>query len=110
MRRIAYNRVNMASTYHITTFGCQMNDYDSQLMEGILAARGMTRAADEGSADVILYNTCVVRESAEERAMNRLSQLAALKKSTRRGNGDGAGSARRGQGDLRNHLPIIGVT
>ena len=67
-------------TYHIVTFGCQMNSYDSELMEGILAAKGWTRADAEEQADVLLYNTCVVREHAEERALARLGHLKALKR------------------------------
>ncbi|MCL5269198.1 MAG: tRNA (N6-isopentenyl adenosine(37)-C2)-methylthiotransferase MiaB, partial [bacterium] len=50
----------MSLTYHITTFGCQMNNSDSELMEGIMAARGWERAEREEDADVVLYNTCVV--------------------------------------------------
>jgi tRNA-2-methylthio-N6-dimethylallyladenosine synthase len=65
--------------YHITTFGCQMNAYDTEMMEGIMAAKGWSRAGEEESADVILYNTCVVRQHAEERALARLDQLKRLK-------------------------------
>lgn len=70
----------MSLTYHIVTFGCQMNSYDSELMAGIMAAKGWSAAASEEEADVLLYNTCVVREHAEERALNRLAQLKALKR------------------------------
>jgi len=70
----------MTLSYHITTFGCQMNQHDSEMMEGTLAGRGWRRAADEAAADLILYNTCVVREHAEERALNRLTQLGRLKR------------------------------
>lgn len=66
--------------YFITTFGCQMNAYDSEMMEGILAAKGWRRAPDEADADVILYNTCVVRDHAESRALARLDQLRRLKR------------------------------
>ena len=69
----------MSLTYHIVTFGCQMNSYDSELMEGILAAKGWSRAAAEEEADVLLYNTCVVRDHAEQRALARLAQLKTLK-------------------------------
>lgn len=69
----------MTLTYHITTFGCQMNSYDSELMEGIMSAKGWTRAESEETADVILYNTCVVRDHAEQRALARLAQLKTLK-------------------------------
>ncbi|HOR27856.1 MAG TPA: tRNA (N6-isopentenyl adenosine(37)-C2)-methylthiotransferase MiaB [Candidatus Sumerlaeota bacterium] len=70
----------MTRTYHITTFGCQMNAYDSDVMEGIMTAKGWTRADREEEADVILYNTCVVRDHAEQRALARLDQLARLKR------------------------------
>lgn len=69
----------MNLTYHITTFGCQMNAYDTEMMEGIMSAKGWRRADDEENADVILYNTCVVRQHAEERALSRLDQLKSLK-------------------------------
>ena len=71
----------MTLAYHITTFGCQMNAYDSEMMEGIMAAKGWKPAESEADADVILYNTCVVRDRAEQRALSRLSQLGALKRS-----------------------------
>lgn len=67
-------------TFHIVTYGCQMNDNDTEIMSGILEARGMQRVASEQDADVVLVNTCVVRDGAEERAINRLSNYAALKK------------------------------
>ncbi|MBI3736818.1 tRNA (N6-isopentenyl adenosine(37)-C2)-methylthiotransferase MiaB [Candidatus Sumerlaeota bacterium] len=69
----------MQVTYHITTFGYQMNQADTEMMEGIMAAKGWVRAAGEESADVLLFNTCVVREHAEERALARLNQLRKLK-------------------------------
>jgi tRNA-2-methylthio-N6-dimethylallyladenosine synthase len=57
-----------------------MNDNDTEIMSGILDARGMQRVQNEHDADVVLVNTCVVREGAEERAISRLSQYAALKR------------------------------
>ena len=69
----------MTLSYYIVTFGCQMNSYDSELMEGIMAAKGWQRAGAEENADVILYNTCVVRDHAEQRALARLAQLKTLK-------------------------------
>ncbi len=69
----------MSLTYHITTFGCQMNASDSEIMEGIMTARGWRRADAEEDADIILYNTCVVRDHAENRALARLDQLKSLK-------------------------------
>jgi tRNA-2-methylthio-N6-dimethylallyladenosine synthase len=66
-------------TYHIVSYGCQMNAYDSEVMAGILQARGLEPVDDERRADVILVNTCIVRASAEERAMGRIMRLKALK-------------------------------
>ena len=66
-------------TYHITTFGCQMNAYDSELMAGILEARGLRPAPSEDDADVLLFNTCIVRGSAEQRAVGRIGRLRPIK-------------------------------
>lgn len=63
----------------IETYGCQMNVADSELMGGILKARGFCAAESLGEADVILINTCAVREKAEERVFGRLSQLLPYK-------------------------------
>ena len=51
---------------HITTFGCQMNKADSELSLGIFMEKGYRIAPDEASADIILFNTCSVRQHAEE--------------------------------------------
>ncbi len=61
-------------TYYIETFGCQMNEYDSQLVETILSAEGMNPAPDKESTDCLLLNTCSVREHAEQRVFSLLSQ------------------------------------
>ncbi len=63
----------------IETYGCQMNLADSELMGGILATRGYEAANSIEDADVILINTCAVREKAEERVYGRLSHLLRLK-------------------------------
>ncbi|MCX8038369.1 MAG: tRNA (N6-isopentenyl adenosine(37)-C2)-methylthiotransferase MiaB [Candidatus Sumerlaeia bacterium] len=68
------------STYCLITYGCQMNDADSEAIAGDLAARGWRRVHSESDADLVLVNTCVVRRSAEQRALGRIWQLAALKK------------------------------
>ena len=59
----------------IETYGCQMNLADSELMGGILAEEGFTAADSMEESDVILINTCAVRESAEDRVFGRLSHL-----------------------------------
>ena len=74
-----FTRHRSKITYHIVTFGCQMNVYDSEMMAGIMAAKGWRPAETEQAADVILYNTCVIRDHAETRALSRLDQLKPLK-------------------------------
>jgi tRNA-2-methylthio-N6-dimethylallyladenosine synthase len=64
---------------YIETYGCQMNLADSELMGGILAQEGFDSAPSMEEADVILINTCAVREKAEERVFGRLSHLLPLK-------------------------------
>jgi tRNA-2-methylthio-N6-dimethylallyladenosine synthase len=60
----------------IETFGCQMNEYDSELVRSILSENGFSEARDLESADVVLINTCAVRENAHNRVYGRLQQLA----------------------------------
>ncbi len=67
-------------TYCIVTYGCQMNDNDSEIMAGILEKQGLRRIESEHDADVVLVNTCVVREGAEERAVGRVQSLSTVKK------------------------------
>lgn len=68
------------STYYLETFGCQMNVLDSQLVEGQLVQRGMRRVDSFRDADVILFNTCSVRQHAEDKVLSRLGQLKNLKR------------------------------
>ena len=63
----------------IETYGCQMNIADSQLVNAVLRRAGYAAAAKPEDADVILLNTCAIREHAEERVIGRLSDLARLK-------------------------------
>ncbi len=65
---------------YVETYGCQMNISDGELMEGILAARGYEIVAAPEEADVVLVNTCAVREHAERRVLGRIGQLGALKR------------------------------
>ena len=60
---------------YLETYGCQMNVADSDLLKGLLSERGYRRAASPEEADVILLNTCAVREKAEERVVARVQQL-----------------------------------
>ena len=66
-------------TYLVRTFGCQMNQHDSERIAGLLEARGLAKAHALESADVIVFNTCCVRESADERLYGQVASLKSLK-------------------------------
>ncbi|MDO4804815.1 MAG: tRNA (N6-isopentenyl adenosine(37)-C2)-methylthiotransferase MiaB [Lachnospiraceae bacterium] len=65
---------------HITTFGCQMNARDSEKLRGIFAAAGFTDTDNEDEADIVIYNTCTVRENADEHVYGRLGHLNSVKR------------------------------
>ena len=65
--------------YHIWTLGCQMNVADSQLLASELERLGHHAAEDPDQADILVVNTCVVRQSAEDKGLNRLLSLRTLK-------------------------------
>ncbi len=65
--------------FHIITQGCQMNVRDSEAMAGLLVDAGYRPADDPQDADVILLNTCTIREGADDKAYGRLGELRALK-------------------------------
>ena len=60
----------------VRTYGCQMNVHDSERMAGLLIADGMVPAPDEAQADVVVFNTCAVREKAEDRVYARAREQA----------------------------------
>src|SRR5688572_21345762 len=64
-----------AGRLYIETFGCQMNVADSEVMFGVLGRVGYDRTADPAEADVILVNTCAVRDHAEQRVIGRVGDL-----------------------------------
>jgi len=66
--------------YHLTTFGCQMNVHDSERMKGMLESLGYGEAPDREAADLILFNTCSIRESADSRFLAHLGEAKRLKK------------------------------
>jgi len=74
------NRSGKIETFHVCTYGCQMNLADSSTLIATMITRGYRRVADEGDADLIVINTCSVREKAEERVLGRLGELTGLKK------------------------------
>ncbi len=67
------------ASYHLTTFGCQMNEHDSERMKGMLESLGYEEAAERAAADLILFNTCSIRESADNRFIAHLGEAKRLK-------------------------------
>ncbi len=66
-------------TFAIRTFGCQMNEHDSERLAGLLVADGLAPAPSEAEADVIVLNTCTIRDNADQRLYGTLGHLKALK-------------------------------
>ena len=71
--------VGRARTYTIRTYGCQMNAHDSERLAGTLEASGYVAALEPGDADVVVFNTCAVRENADNRLYGNLGRLAPVK-------------------------------
>ncbi|HYM63300.1 MAG TPA: tRNA (N6-isopentenyl adenosine(37)-C2)-methylthiotransferase MiaB, partial [Gaiellaceae bacterium] len=65
--------------YHVTTFGCQMNAHDSERIKGMLESVGLGEAPSQQEADVIVFNTCTIREKPDQRFAAHLAQARALK-------------------------------
>src|ERR687893_2776723 len=65
--------------YHVTTFGCQMNAHDSERIKGMLESLGFGEAVSQRDADVIVFNTCTIREKPDQRFAAHLAQARALK-------------------------------
>lgn len=65
--------------YAITTYGCQMNEHDTEVMRGLFEAMGYVSTEDRREADVILFNTCAVREGAEDKVFGELGHMKVLK-------------------------------
>lgn len=80
--------MNNPKTFFIRTYGCQMNELDSEIMVGQLENRGLTRTDDENAADLLLFNTCSIRDLAERKVMGKIGKL----------------------GHTMQHRPLIGVT
>ena len=66
--------------FHVTTFGCQMNEHDSERMKGMLESLGYAEVPEREEADLILFNTCSIREKADERFVSHLYEARALKR------------------------------
>ncbi|HET6868682.1 MAG TPA: radical SAM protein, partial [Solirubrobacteraceae bacterium] len=65
--------------YHVTTFGCQMNEHDSERMKGMLDSLGYAEAPARDQADLILFNTCSIREKADSRFVAHLGEAKRVK-------------------------------
>src|SRR5262249_22126041 len=72
-------RSAMARTYAVRTFGCQMNEHDSERIAGLLEADGLVRAPSGADADVVVLNTCCIRENADNKLYGNLGHLKQLK-------------------------------
>jgi len=68
-------------TFHIRTFGCQMNEHDSERLAGALVADGLVATEEMESADVVVFNTCCIRENADNKFYGHLGNLKALRES-----------------------------
>jgi tRNA-2-methylthio-N6-dimethylallyladenosine synthase len=66
--------------YHVTTFGCQMNAHDSERIKGMLESLGLGEAPSQGEADVVVFNTCTIREKPDTRLAAYLGNAAAMKR------------------------------
>jgi tRNA-2-methylthio-N6-dimethylallyladenosine synthase len=69
----------MSKTYFITTYGCQMNEHDSERLAGLLETEGYVKAGAPDDADVVLFNTCCIREKADQRLYGNLGHLKRVK-------------------------------
>jgi tRNA-2-methylthio-N6-dimethylallyladenosine synthase len=74
------NTPNRQLRYHLTTFGCQMNEHDSERMKGMLESLGYAEAPERAEADLILFNTCSIRETADSRFIAHLGEAKRLKR------------------------------
>lgn len=67
-------------TYHILTYGCQMNEHDSEKISGMLSSIGYEETDDDTSADLVIFNTCLIRENAELKFFGKLGEIKGLKR------------------------------
>ena len=72
--------MSAVKTFHVTTFGCQMNQHDSERMKGMLESLGYAEVPQRADAELILFNTCSIREKADERFVAHLHEAKALKR------------------------------
>jgi tRNA-2-methylthio-N6-dimethylallyladenosine synthase len=96
--------------YLIRTFGCQMNEHDSERIAGVLEADGYVRAEDAAGAEVVVLNTCAVRQNADDRLYGNLGQLRPLKQRDRGMRIVVAGClAQKDRGEIQRRAPWVDV-
>lgn len=71
--------MNTIKTFYIRTYGCQMNELDSEVMVGILEKQGLVRSPNEEEADLLLFNTCAIRDLAERKVLGKIGQISPTK-------------------------------
>lgn len=79
VKKVKEKIANQNLTYQIMTFGCQLNENDSEKIAGMLEMLGYTKSNHENEADIIVFNTCCVRENAEERLFGKIGEIKKLK-------------------------------
>lgn len=75
----ANNLKIMQKKYYIQTFGCQMNVHESEKIAGLLDANGFIKASKISNSDIIIFNTCCIRDSAEQKILSKIGELKSLK-------------------------------
>ncbi|MEI7647843.1 MAG: tRNA (N6-isopentenyl adenosine(37)-C2)-methylthiotransferase MiaB, partial [Actinomycetes bacterium] len=99
-----------ARTYSVRTFGCQMNVHDSERLCGLLEAAGYVAAESEATADVVVFNTCAVRENADNKLYGNLGFLAPAKaKNPNLQIAVGGCLAQKDQGEILRRAPWVDV-
>lgn len=78
--RLARPEPGSAGKFYIETYGCQMNQNDSEVVAAVLQADGFAHTASLDEADVVLINTCAIRDNAEQRIWGRLAEFRGLKR------------------------------
>ena len=74
-----YKEIGKGKTYHVKTYGCQMNEHDTENIEGLLESIGFIKEEDMEKADIVILNTCSIRENAHNKAFGMLGRLKHLK-------------------------------
>lgn len=80
MNEDEFNRTGKRKSYLLSTFGCQMNEHDSEMLISMLESIGYSQGISEETADIVIYNTCAVRENAELKVYGNLGHLKSIKK------------------------------